>query len=566
MKSTLILISFLTLVCGTPHPRDLLTHERRDGAPDGYTHKGPAPADHTLNLRLALTHTDIGGLQDALYDTSTPGSANYGHHLSKDDVAKYVAPTPESTAAVTSWLSEHGLSATALSPAGDWIGIETTVAQANSLFDADFSKFVHTSGQETVRTLSYSIPASLKSHLDLVHPTVTFPAIELANVPLASIPLSLSARIELSSDTAPSSCNNYITPTCLQQLYGIPSTPAAQDGNQLYVTGLIEQYANRADLGSFLTRFRPDMSPNTTFAFQSLDGGKDLQNISQAGLEADLDIQYTIGVATGVPVTFLSVGNNSQDNTGGMLDLANNLLSQQTVPQVLTTSYGLNEDTISMALAQKLCNAYAQLGARGTSVLFSSGDGGVAGSQPQKCKRFVPTFPATCPFVTAVGGTKLVSPTEVASNLSAGGFSNYFGTPSYQVAAKKVYLGKLGKSLKGRYNASGRGYPDVSAIAEAVQVVSEGVEGPVRGTSCSSPIFASIISLLNDGLLAANKSSLGFLNPLLYSQAGVATLTDITSGNNPGCGTKGFSAVAGWDPVTGLGSPIYSKMAAALGL
>lgn len=54
--------------------------------------------------------------------------------------------------------------------------------------------------------------------------------------------------------------------------------------------------------------------------------------------------------------------------------------------------------------------------------------------------------------------------------------------------------------------------------------------GTVDGTSCSSPIFASIVSLLNDRLIAAGKSPLGFLNPFLYSEAGQAGLTDITTG------------------------------------
>ena len=60
--------------------------------------------------------------------------------------------------------------------------------------------------------------------------------------------------------------------------------------------------------------------------------------------------------------------------------------------------------------------------------------------------------------------------------------------------------------------------------------------------------FAGVISLLNDYRLSQGKSSLGFLNPLLYS-TGLAGLNDITSGSNPGCGTNGFTAVAGWDPV-----------------
>ena len=61
-------------------------------------------------------------------------------------------------------------------------------------------------------------------------------------------------------------------------------------------------------------------------------------------------------------------------------------------------------------------------------------------------------------------------------------------------------------------------------------------------------VVASIISLLNDFLISESKNRLGFLNPWLYG-LGQAGLNDITSGSNPGCGTEGFSAVQGWDPV-----------------
>lgn len=105
----------------------------------------------------------------------------------------------------------------------------------------------------------------------------------------------------------------------------------------------------------------------------------------------------------------------------------------------------------------------------------------------------------------------------------------------------------------------------------------------VNGTSCATPISASTFALLNDELIAAGKSLLGFLNPFLYANS--AALNDITSGAsflsgicfdslfsvrcagaNPGCSTNGFSAAVGWDPVTGLGSPNYAKLKAAAGL
>ena len=88
----------------------------------------------------------------------------------------------------------------------------------------------------------------------------------------------------------------------------------------------------------------------------------------------------------------------------------------------------------------------------------------------------------------------------------------------------------------------------------------------MSGTSCASPAFASVVSLLNDRLAAAGKSALGFLNPLLYSDAGRAALNDVTSGSNPGCFSNGFPAKTGWDPVTGLGTPNFAKLSTLVGL
>lgn len=134
----------------------------------------------------------------------------------------------------------------------------------------------------------------------------------------------------------------------------------------------------------------------------------------------NLDTQYTVGVAGGVPVTFISVGENNNDDIDGFLDIINFLIAKTTPPQVLSTSYGFDEPDVPASIAKsvaepswksffflisclsQLCNAHMQLGARGVSILFSSGDGGVSGSQSQTCTTFIPTFPSGCPFVTSV--------------------------------------------------------------------------------------------------------------------------------------------------------------------
>ena len=151
----------------------------------------------------------------------------------------------------------------------------------------------------------------------------------------------------------PASCGTTVTPSCLQAFYGIPTTLATNSKNVLAVSGFIDQFANQADLTTFLRAQRSDLPSATKFSLQTLDGGTNSQTASQAGIEANLDIQYTVGVASGVPTVFISVGDNFQDGAlEGFLDIINFLLAESSPPQVLTTSYGQNENTISRALAK----------------------------------------------------------------------------------------------------------------------------------------------------------------------------------------------------------------------
>ncbi|EPS94691.1 hypothetical protein FOMPIDRAFT_1026105 [Fomitopsis schrenkii] len=180
-----------------------------------------------------------------------------------------------------------------------------------------------------------------------------------------------------------------------------------------------------------------------------------------------------------------------------------------------------------------------------------------------RCTNFVPTFPSGCPYVTSVGATTGTSP-ETAANISSGGFSNVFATPSFQSADVKAYLASIGTEYSGLYNAAGRGYPDVSTQGENFIIGLHQKFYTIDGTSCASPTFASVVALLNDELLSAGKSRLGWLNPWLYSNPDA--LNDVTSGDNPGCATNGFSATTGWDPVTGLGTPNFAALKTAAGL
>ncbi|KAJ7111425.1 family S53 protease-like protein [Mycena epipterygia] len=559
-----VILYFLFAAAAKPmasHP--MVVHETRAEPARGFVDSGIAPAATQLTLRIGLRPNNISGLETALYAVSDPASPLYGQHLTAEEVAEFVRPTNETLFVVSEWLSDNGISSTPVTPAGDILQIVIPVAQANGLLSTEFSVFTYTeTGKTSIRTLEYSIPAVLQGHIDFLHPTTSFTRPMTAHPKFTAIKAKPAADVAPVSDAVPASCNTVITPACLQAIYGIPATAATQSTNKLGVSGFTEQFANEADLTEFLTNFRTDIRSTTTFTLQTLDGGVNTQTRSDAGIEANLDTQYTIGLATGVPVTFISVGENNSDDVDGFMDITTALLREATGtrPNVLTTSYGFDESDLSRSVANTLCNAYMQLGALGTSILFSSGDGGVSGSQSQTCTNFIPTLPSDCPFVTSVGATGGI--TETAASFSSGGFSNYFPIPGYQSADVTTYLNTLGTTNSGKFNRSGRGFPDVSAQGENFEIAWDAELGTVKGTSCSSPTFAAIVALLNDQLVAAARPPLGFLNPLLYSAAGRAALNDIKTGDNPGCNTNGFPATLGWDPVTGLGTPNYALLKA----
>ncbi|KAE9405293.1 family S53 protease [Gymnopus androsaceus JB14] len=542
-----------SMAADVPAHRIMVVHEERE-LPDHFALAGTPSPDTPISLKIALTATDMAGLEKVVWDVSTPGNSLYGQHLSYDETRAYAVPSPETVSAVATWLNENGI--TNLTSSGafdDWLGFTVPISIANSLLNANFEKFSEVGGpRELTRTLSYSIPVDLKQHIDLVYPTTDF--VRLSKGPKLEVH---ETSDKLATRAVAASCQSAVIPQCLQNLYGIPTTPATNSLNTLFVSGFDDEWAQEEDLEEFLSIYRTDIRVplKTTFQEKFVDGGENPQAPLIAGIEADLDTQYTVGIATNVSVTFISVGDNNTDgDLDGFLDLANYLLNKTTTPGVLTTS--------------NLCNAYLKLTARGTSILFSSGDGGVSGSQNQSCTTFVPTFPSTCPYVTSVGSTNLTvagNPTETAATFSAGGFSNYFPTPAYQKPDVPDYLTGLNDAYKELYNSSGRGYPDVSTLGVNFQIVVDSLLGivpgltlSVDGTSCSSPTFASIIALINDHLLEKEKPRLGFLNPLLYSFPKV--FNDITTGSNPGCGTNGFPATKGWDPVTGLGTPNFTSL------
>ena len=168
--------------------------------------------------------------------------------------------------------------------------------------------------------------------------------------------------------------------------------------------------------------------------------------------------------------------------------------------------------------------------------------------------------------------------TEVAASIrsgagvtSGGGFSLFSQQPGYQAEAVRGYL-DVAANLPpdGSYNRLGRAYPDLSLNGHKYMVFEGNGVTEVDGTSASAPALAAMITLLNDELLAAGATPLGFLNSLLYwlSAHRPQVFNDIASGDNrcseTSCCRLGFDAAAGWDPVTGLGTPNFRELRQAV--
>ncbi|KAF8638577.1 hypothetical protein AX17_002119 [Amanita inopinata Kibby_2008] len=558
--------------------------------PRGWVKHSVPPADHIISLRIGLPQSNVAVLEQHLYEISDPEHSRYGQHLSKEQVEELVAPHPGSISAVDSWLASFGLGENDIvrSPAKDWVTLRVPVALVEEMLDTTYHVWKHEeSGDYLVRTTSYSLPKDLHEHVDLIQPTTMFGQFKGAKSTLVwmddeSQGSKLNTHVSLksaSSDvTVDPSCNTNITISCLQQLYNaVGYKPKADIGNSIGITGYLEEYANIQDLQSFYAQQRPD-ALNTAFKFISVKGGQNDQNLSMAGAEANLDVQFAFGLSFPTPGTFYSTAgrppfnpdaNTPTDTNEPYTDWLDYVLSHPNPPLTISTSYGDDEQTVPESFARRACGGFAQLGARGVSLLFSSGDGGVGDGDTnpatQTCftndgrniTRFIPAFPAS---VTSVGGTQHFPEVAVSRFFSGGGFSNYFARPPYQDKAVKQYLARLPNGVyHGLYNPNGRAIPDVAAQGDFFRIFLRGVSRRIGGTSASAPTFAGIVALLNDARLRAGQPSLGFLNPLIYSTAR-SGFNDITIGNNGGCGTQGFNASKGWDPVTGLGTPNFGKL------
>src|SRR6266568_702068 len=293
--------------------------------------------------------------------------------------------------------------------------------------------------------------------------------------------------------------------------------------------------------------------------------------------ETTLDVQIIHSIAPGANIVVLT---SPVSETVGTIGLPEFLKLEQYavnnhLGSIISQSWGASEVTLKDSAGQQEVHSWDSFfkqatTKQGITFFASSGDNGATDYTDLQATKLSPTpttsFPTDDPWVTSVGGTTLQRNStafqETAWNsnggASGGGFSIFFSTPSYQMT--------LPTSVQNQLN-NRRGVPDIAGDADpstglAIYSTTEGGWIHVAGTSASAPLWAAFMAIANQ--MAGHP--LGFINPALYklaaSSAYAQDFHDIIVGNNSisNSQVQGYPAVPGWDPVTGLGTPVLDEL------
>jgi tripeptidyl-peptidase-1 len=362
---------------------------------------------HMLELEFHLSPPNGDAFEQHVIDISTPGHAAYGNHMDRDQISMMLQPSDDAITSIFSWLSATGYG-DKMQAEDDWVKLHISVAEAEKLLQTKYHYFKSDDdGTVLLRTLSVQLPKEVLPHVDFVQPTTAM----LKMTPQRSW---LSDKFEMyGPPPADGICNgSAITPSCVNKVYHLDSYKPKGLAS-VGVSGYLEEYAQKADLEQFLQTFVPEFA-GTSFPVVSINGGLNLQatdgNANLSVGEANLDIQWTTGLNTPIVNTYYTtagrapidptVDNPAPSTNEPYTEQLKYLLSLEKLPDVLTTSYGEPEISVPLSFRLQVCKLFAQLGARGVSVIFSSGDLGPGAAclsnDGKNTTTFEPIFPAAC--------------------------------------------------------------------------------------------------------------------------------------------------------------------------
>jgi subtilase family serine protease len=583
-------------------------------------YKGAADASADIGFRLYLGWSNPSAVQTLAQAVSDPHSSSYGHYLTPAQFRQQFAPSQAQVNAVQSWLRSQGFSVEYTPTNNHYVSAEGTVAQAEATFGTSFGMY-YVQGL-TVRSPSSDIliPSSLAGIVngvigldDSAQFVVTNHTIGDAPPPAAFVsaqPCStywgekqaVGLTNPYGSGTLPYAPCGY-TPAQIKGAYGI----SGYDGSgqtvaiiDAYAAPTIVQDVNQWSTNRGLPTFHANQFTQVVAPGTYKHPERGLKQDPQGWYgEETLDVEAVHGMAPAANIVYVGAPNSFQD-----LDAALNYVVDKHAAQIVTNSYGFNTELLAPGYIKPYEDTILQGVVEGIGIYFSSGDN----SDESLVEGYATTdWPASSPFVTAVGGTSLAvgasnnylfetgwgsttsswtgtawSSTPPGSWIygAGGGVSQIFAEPSYQV-------GVVPNAVFTAQGRTGRAVPDISAIADPntgyligeTQTFPDGSvkysEYRLGGTSLSSPIMAGIMALADQ---AAGHPH-GFANPVFYSLAGSASFTDIvnpastvavvrTNYNNSVDASAGLNyglrtmnqtlslqTTPGYDDVTGLGTP-----------
>jgi subtilase family serine protease len=575
---------------------------------------GAADNAGTVQFRVYLSWRDAGAAAAYARAVSDPSSSSYRKFLTPGQFRTRFVPPESEVKSVRSWLSQQGFDVTYTPGNHHYVAAEGTVAQAESAFGATIKTYAVDGKRVRSPSGDLSIPSSLADAVTGVVGLDDSAALVTTDAAGGNAPPSAGFRnapplseywaeklspyafppgfTDLPLATVPWTVRGY-TPQQIKSAYKIPT---GLDGRGQTVA-IIDAYASPTilqDVNTWSTRRGlPTMSPSQLVQDVAPGTYKRPENKRQDPQgwygEETLDVEAVHGMAPAAKIVYVGAPNNYQD-----LDAAMNHVVDRHLADIVTNSYGWQGEVLPPGFIKPFNDTLIQAAAEGIGVYFSSGDNGDETATRGAAST---DFPASSPWVTAVGGTSLgvgangsraVETGWGTSNYdcnqqtltctrtgwlygAGGGVSRVFAEPSYQTQAG--------------LHLSGRGVPDVAAVADPqtgylvgqTQTFPDGAyydEYRLGGTSLASPLFAGIMALAQQ---QAGRS-FGFANPLFYANAGhfydvksvktaVARRNYVNSVDDSAgtvdalrtfddySGSPTQHTNPGWDDVTGLGTP-----------
>jgi hypothetical protein len=530
---------------------------------------GSANASGPLDVTVGLAGRDAGGLADYLVELYSPGSPLYHHYLGPAQLASRYGAAPGTISSASSYFRSFGL-AVAASPDGLLLDVSGTSAAVGDAFHTSFDRY---GTGPTSWVVSHPTPAELPASI------AWSGALGLGNA-TALVPASTGPLVTGAVVGPDASCptGSPYAPCEVWGAYDLGDLISnGTDGKGLTI-GVVDTYdgqESQTQLATDVADFDSDFdlpAPPLHFLYPVATTTDLNATNNEWAFEEALDLEWAHASAPGAAIDMAFSPNSGV----GLYEAVDYLVSHDLV-NVLSLSWGEPDVGIYNAYqgpCNSACNASTDgsydilspvlefAAAEGISVFAATGDCGASDGT----SGVATNYPASDPYVTAVGGTDLVVSGSDGWGSESGWSGNSTGASSpgcYNQGGSGGGYSPLPRpywqSGPGLSAGSTRATPDVSAVASpGVQVVEHAAVYSVEGTSVATPIWAGIAAVAGQ----ASGAPLGFLNPALYSvlrSGGYSTdFHDITTGNN------GYSAGPGWDPVTGIGSPVVGALIPAL--